>query len=134
MKRSRCGQLGVDGQTVRFAGVSLEDAGRSWRWRVASTGSGVIVRAWARGWTATTFLARMVSVLTISGMLAVHAKRAVFTALAGVPGVVSAEVDMGRAVVVHEPATTAASLAHAIASVGCEVTSVRTERRLPLTD
>src|SRR4051794_19680470 len=33
----------------------------------------------------------MVSILTISGMLAVHSKRAVFTALAGVPGVISAD-------------------------------------------
>lgn len=133
MKRSRCGQLGVDGQTVWFAGVSL-DAGRSWRWRVASTGKRLAAVAAASGWTVTTFLARMVSVLTISGMLAVHAKRAVFTALAGVPGVVSAEVEMGRAVVVHEPTTTSAALSEAIAAIGCEVTSVRTERRLPLTD
>ena len=92
------------------------------------------VGTWARPLTAATFPARMVSVLTISGMLAVHAKRAVFTALAGVPGVESAEVEMGRAVVVHEPTTTTAALSNAIAAVGCEVTSVRTERRLPLTD
>jgi copper chaperone CopZ len=76
----------------------------------------------------------MVSVLSISGMLAVHAKRAVFTALAGVPGVQSADVEMGRAVVVHDAATTAASLVEAIAAIGCEVTAVRAERRLPLTD
>ena len=76
----------------------------------------------------------MVTVLTISGMLAVHAKRAVFTALAGVPGVESAEVEMGRAVVVHDSTTTAAALADAIVGIGCEVTSVRVERRLPLTD
>ena len=38
----------------------------------------------------------MVSVLTISGMVAVHSKRAVFTALSGVAGVISAEVEMGR--------------------------------------
>ena len=76
---------------------------------------------------------RMVSVLTISGMLAVHSKRAVFTALSGVPGVGSAEVEMGRAVVEHEASTTSQSLVEAIALAGCEVTSVRIERRLPLT-
>jgi copper chaperone CopZ len=74
----------------------------------------------------------MVSILTISGMVAVHAKRAVFTALAGVPGVVSAEVEMGRAVVEHDASTTSAVLREAIAFAGCEVTSIRVERRLPL--
>ena len=48
----------------------------------------------------------MISVLTISGMMAVHARRAVFTALAGVPGVASAEVELGRAVVEHDATTT----------------------------
>jgi copper chaperone CopZ len=37
--------------------------------------------------------------LTIDGMRAVHAKRAVFTALGGVEGVRSAEVEMGQATV-----------------------------------
>ena len=74
----------------------------------------------------------MVSILTISGMVAVHSRRAVFTALAGVPGVVSAEVEMGRAVVEHDATTTADALASAVAIVGCEVTSVKVERRLPL--
>lgn len=74
----------------------------------------------------------MVSILTISGMVAVHSKRAVFTALSGVPGVLSAEVEMGRAVVEHDGSATAESLAAAIALVGCEVTSTKSERRLPL--
>jgi copper chaperone CopZ len=74
----------------------------------------------------------MVSILTISGMVAVHAKRAVFTALSGVPGVKSAEVELGRAVVEHDASTTADALIDAIAITGCEVTDVRIERRLPL--
>jgi copper chaperone CopZ len=74
----------------------------------------------------------MVSILGISGMVAVHSKRAVFTALASVPGVVSAEVEMGRAVVEHDATTTQDALASAVAIVGCEVTSVKLERRLPL--
>ena len=74
----------------------------------------------------------MVSILRISGMVAVHSKRAVFTALSGVAGVVSAEVEMGRAVVEHDASTTADSLRAAVALAGCEVTSISIERRLPL--
>ena len=74
----------------------------------------------------------MVSILSISGMVAVHSKRAVFTALSGVPGVVSAEVEMGRAVVEHDATTTAEDLRAAVALAGCEVTSINIERRLPL--
>jgi copper chaperone CopZ len=76
----------------------------------------------------------MVSILTISGMMAVHAKRAVFTALAGVTGVVSAQVEMGRAVVEHDASTTSDALREAVVLAGCEVTSVRIERRLPLSE
>ena len=74
----------------------------------------------------------MVSILTISGMVAVHAKRAVFTALSGVPGVKSADVELGRAVVEHDASTTSAALTEAIAIAGCEVIAIRVERRLPL--
>ena len=76
----------------------------------------------------------MVSIVTISGMVAVHAKRAVFTALSGIPGVRSAEVELGRAVVEHDAEVTADALTDAIVLAGCEVTSVRVERRLPMTD
>ena len=74
----------------------------------------------------------MVSILTISGMVAVHAKRAVFTALAGVPGVTSADVELGRAVVEHDAHTTPKALAEAVAIAGCEVIDIRIERRLPM--
>ena len=74
----------------------------------------------------------MVSILTISGMVAVHSKRAIFTALSGVPGVVSAEVELGRAVVEHDSSTTVEELAAAVAVAGCEVTAMKIERRLPL--
>jgi copper chaperone CopZ len=76
----------------------------------------------------------MVSILTISGMVAVHSRRAVFTALSGVPGVTGAEVELGRAVVEHDARVTADALAEAIAIAGCEVTSVRIERRLPMSE
>jgi copper chaperone CopZ len=71
------------------------------------------------------------TVLTISGMLAVHARRAVFTALAGVPGVHSADVELGRAVVEHDEGVTADMLAAAVMLAGCEVTASHVERRLP---
>jgi len=74
----------------------------------------------------------MTSILTIAGMVAVHSKRAVFTALSGVPGVTAAEVEMGRAVVDHDASTTADALREAVALAGCEVTELRIERRLPL--
>ena len=108
----------------------VANVGRSWDRTCASTSADHITRCNDR---AVRFRA-VVSILTISGMVAVHAKRAVFTALAGVPGVLSAEVDMGRAVVEHDASTTSDALRHAIALAGCEVTSVRIERRLPLTD
>ena len=74
----------------------------------------------------------MTSILTISGMVAVHAKRAVFTALSGVPGVTSADVELGCAVVEHDAGTTAQALTDAVELAGCEVTDIRIERRLPL--
>ena len=76
----------------------------------------------------------MVSVLTIAGMVAVHAKRAVYTSLSGVPGVRSAEVELGRAVVEHDASTTTEDLVAAVALAGCEVSAVKIERRLPLSE
>ena len=74
----------------------------------------------------------MVSILTISGMVAIHSRRAVYTALSGVPGVTSADVELGRAVVEHDTATTQHALREAVALAGCDVTAIRVERRLPL--
>ena len=76
----------------------------------------------------------MISVLTISGMLAVHAKRAVFTALSGVPGVVRADVELGRAVVEHDARATRERFADALRIVGCELVELTAERRLPIRD
>lgn len=79
-----------------------------------------------------TFRGVMVTILTISGMLAVHAKRAVFTALAGVPGVTSAEVELGRAVVEHDERVTDEMLAAALEVVGCAVIASRRAAVRPL--
>ena len=69
--------------------------------------------------------------LTIAGMTAVHAVRAVYTAFAGVPGVTRAEVSMGAATVEHDGSVTPAMLADAVALAGCVLEGVREERRLP---
>jgi copper chaperone CopZ len=69
--------------------------------------------------------------LTIAGMTAVHAVRAVYTAFAGVPGIRRAEVVMGGATVEHDGTVTRAMLAEAVALAGCELIDVREERRLP---
>lgn len=71
--------------------------------------------------------------LTIGGMSAVHAVRAVFTALAGVPGVINAEVGMGRAVIEHDGRAGTEPLRAAIELAGCELLAVEeSRRRLPL--
>jgi len=43
-------------------------------------------------------------------------------------------VELGRAIVEHDAATTHEALNAAVALVGCEVTAIRVERRLPLGD
>lgn len=75
--------------------------------------------------------------LLISGMLAVHAKHAVFAALAGVGGITRAEVELGRAEVeVDRPeadfAALCAELRAAIEALGFAVTDIRRlARQLP---
>ena len=71
----------------------------------------------------------MLTTLTISGMRAVHAVRAVFTALAAVEGIARADVSLGRAVVEHDGRATPDKLRDAVALAGCEVTEVREDRR-----
>jgi copper chaperone CopZ len=70
--------------------------------------------------------------LDIGGMPAVHAVRAVYTAFAGVPGVLRAEVTLGHAVVEHDGTVTRAALAEAVAIAGCTLMAMREERRLPV--
>lgn len=75
--------------------------------------------------------------LLISGMLSVHAKHAVFAALAGVEGVTRAEVELGRAELeVARPETELAALdaelRAIIEAVGFRVTDLRRlARQLP---
>jgi copper chaperone CopZ len=74
----------------------------------------------------------MLTRLTISGMHAVHAVRAVQTALGALDGVASADVRMGEALVEHGASVTAALLRAAVEVAGFEVVELREEkRRLP---
>ena len=67
--------------------------------------------------------------LSIDGMLAVHAKNALFTALGGVAGVRSAEVEVGGALLECEGAVDEIELRAAIEAVGFHLT--RVVRELP---
>ncbi len=77
---------------------------------------------------------RFTTTAIIGGMRSVHSARAVYTALAAVPGVTSAEVVVGRAVIEHEGAISRDALADAIAIAGYELleTSEERQRSLPL--
>jgi copper chaperone CopZ len=62
-------------------------------------------------------------------MSCVHCKRAVFTALSGVPGVVRADVALGRAEIDHDPSVTPEAIKAAIETAGYEVSGLTQDRR-----
>lgn len=66
----------------------------------------------------------------IEGMRTVHCVRAVFTALAAVEGITSAEVERGWAVIEHDGRATVEALRAAVAVAGYEVVAVRDEPRV----
>ena len=71
----------------------------------------------------------IVTTVELAGMPAIHAVRALFTALSGVEGVARAEVSLGRAVVWHDGRATHERLAEAVALAGAEVVAITDERR-----
>jgi copper chaperone CopZ len=71
----------------------------------------------------------MITTLTITGMSCVHCKRAVFTALAAVPGIVRADVSIGRAVIQHDGSVRGDALRDAVAAAGYKVSDVAEDRR-----
>lgn len=81
---------------------------------------------------------RLRILLSVEPMLAVHAVRALHTALTGLDGIRLAEVSLGRAVLHYEGDADDESLTHALRSlvevVGLQMTSCRIEpdRQLPL--
>lgn len=77
--------------------------------------------------------ARTIARLTIAGISSVHAVRAIFTAFAGVAGILRADVSRGGAVVEHDGTVTTAALEEAIGVAGFELVEIAEERRaLPL--
>jgi copper chaperone CopZ len=72
--------------------------------------------------------------IKIDGMHAIHAVRAVETALGGLAGVRALEVSLGEASVTHDGQLTPTRLREAIRDAGFEVASVLEDRRhrLPL--
>ena len=68
--------------------------------------------------------------LTIRGLTSVHAVRAVYTALAGVDGVVHADVNRHGAVVEHDGTATEATLRDAVSLAGFELSAMAEERRV----
>lgn len=74
----------------------------------------------------------MTTSVTIEGMLSVHAAHAVYTALAGVEGIATADVKVGRATIEHDGRATHELITRAIEMAGYRVTDIRDERRLPL--
>jgi copper chaperone CopZ len=68
----------------------------------------------------------------IDGMLAVHARHAVFMALTAVEGIMHAEVELGRAELTHDGRATEPAIRAAIEAAGFTVRAVRPlPRRLP---
>lgn len=77
---------------------------------------------------------RFTTTAVIGGMRSVHCARAVYTALASVPGLTSAEVVVGRATVDHDGRATRDALQAAISLAGYELleTTEERQRSLPL--
>ena len=77
----------------------------------------------------------MVTTAWISGMTCAHCVRAVFTALAGVPGIDRADVSIGKAVIEHDGSVTREAIRDAVAVAGYELGETTDDRRtLPVAD
>jgi copper chaperone len=75
----------------------------------------------------------MITTVAVEGMTCQHCVRAVFTALAAVPGIDRAEVSIGAARVEHDGGVTVEQLREAIAVAGYVAKDGTTNRRsLPL--
>jgi len=75
----------------------------------------------------------MTTTVSVAGMTCAHCVRAVFTALAGVPGIARADVSIGKAVIEHDGSVTPGAVRDAVAVAGYEVTGATDDRRtLPI--
>jgi len=71
----------------------------------------------------------MITRARVEGMSCQHCVRAVFTSLAGVPGVARAEVSLGTIEVEHDGTVTVEDLREAVAVAGYAVGEAVTDRR-----
>ncbi len=71
----------------------------------------------------------MVTTVKLKGMSCAHCVRAVFTGLAGVEGIASADVSIGEAVIHHDGSVSPESIRDAISIAGYEVVDSRDDRR-----
>ena len=75
----------------------------------------------------------MITRIYITGMTCQHCVNAVFTSLTPVPGIISADVSIGAAVIEHDGQATIAALREAVGASGYAVTLAEEERRrLPI--
>ncbi len=74
----------------------------------------------------------MITRLRISGMSCQHCVNAVFTALTPVPGIVSAQVSIGGAVIEHDGRATRELLEAAVESAGYSLDDAEDTRALPV--
>ncbi|HEY3113856.1 MAG TPA: heavy metal-associated domain-containing protein [Gemmatimonadaceae bacterium] len=75
----------------------------------------------------------MTTTVSINGMTCAHCVRAVFTSLAGVPGIDRADVSIGQAIIEHDGTVTPERIRDAITIAGYEVKDFKIDRRtLPL--
>ena len=73
--------------------------------------------------------------MIIEGMLAVHARQAVFMALGAVEGITRAEVELGRAVLEHDGRASDEAIRAAVEAAGYRVSELRAlPRTLPTFD
>jgi copper chaperone CopZ len=73
--------------------------------------------------------ARTITLAAVSGMRTEHCKRAVFTALSAIEGIVRADVQLGSIQIEHDGSVTEAQLCDAIAVTGYQVTGTTLQRR-----
>lgn len=71
----------------------------------------------------------MITRLRIDGMSCARCVQAVFTALTPVPGILSAQVSVGAAIIEHDGRATLDALREAVAVAGYEVSLVNEDRR-----
>lgn len=75
----------------------------------------------------------MTTTVSIAGMTCAHCVKAVFTSLAGVPGIARADVSIGKAVIEHDGSVTPEAIRDAVAVAGYDVTGSTDDRRsLPI--